>query len=179
MIDGNHASGLVIGILPLIGVIIGSILTWLIQRNEWGRQRRWELRRDAVLDALRGYADLEDALTQLNTAFVSIKGSLTDEAQTALEKKRLDAMLQFQKCCSAYKHAQAIVDLAVGADLAKELSKYFQLAAPLAKRILSTRQSFLGSAQNKQLAERGNMVIVSARKALGIKNAGDLPLPSD
>ena len=36
---------------PLCGVVFGAGLTWLMQRNEWGRQRRWELRRE-----LRGNA---------------------------------------------------------------------------------------------------------------------------
>lgn len=166
-----------IGIGPLIGVVIGSGLTWWIQRNEWGRQRRWELRRDATLDAVRGLADLEESVTNLDNAFTQPQGMPTEEAQTALRNLRLDAMLQFRKHCSAYKRAQIIADLAVGGNLSRDLSKYFLFALPLARQGFKNRKPFLESAaKKKELALRGNAIIMSPREALGIKEAGDLPL---
>ncbi len=86
-------------------------------------------------------------------------------------------MLQFRKHCSAYKRAHIIADLAVGGNLSRDLSKYFQFALPLARQGYINRKSFLESAaKKKELALRGNAVIMSAREALGIKDAGDLPL---
>ena len=162
---------------PLCGVVIGAGLTWWIQRNEWGRQRRWELRRDATLDSIRSLADLEDSVTNLDTAFTQPDGIPTEEARTALQNVRLDAMLQFRKHCSAYKRAHIIADLAVGGNLSGSLSKYFQFALPLVRQGLNNRRPFLESAaKKKELALRGNAVIMSAREALGIKDAGDLPL---
>jgi hypothetical protein len=162
---------------PLSGVVIGAGLTWLIQRNEWGRQRRWELRRDATLDAIRGLADLEDAVTNLDSVFTQPEGTLTEEARTAQQNLQFDAMLQFRKRCSAYKRAHIIADLAVGGNLSGNLSKYFQFALPLAGQGFNNRKTFLNSAaKKKELALRGNAVIMSAREALGIKNASDLPL---
>lgn len=84
MVDTGGASATlqcVAAIGPLCGVVVGAGLTWWIQRNEWGRQRRWELRRDATLDAVRGLADLEDAVTNLDTALTQPEGILTGEAQ--------------------------------------------------------------------------------------------------
>lgn len=180
MIDASGTSAIshylaVIG--PLCGVVLGAGLTWLIQRNEWGRQRRWELRRDATLDAIRGLADLEDAVTNLDNAFTQVEGVPTEEARTAQLNSRRDAMLQFGKCCSAYKRAHIIADLAVGGNLSRNLSKYFQFALPLVPQGLHNRKTFLESAdKKKELALKGNAVIMSAREALGIRNAGDLPL---
>lgn len=163
--------------LPLLGVAIGAGLTWLIQRNEWGRQRRWELRRDATLDAIRGLADLENAVTNLDSAFTQPEGALTAEARAAQQNRQIDAILQFGKCCSAYKRAHIIADLAVGGNLSSNLSKYFQFALPLARQGLYNRKAFLDSAaKKKEFALKGNAVIMSAREALGIRNAGDLPL---
>jgi len=162
---------------PLCGVVVGAGLTWWIQRNEWGRQRRWELRRDATLDAIRGLADLEDSVTNLDNAFTQPEGTPTEEARTAQQNLWLDAILQFGKRCSAYKRAHIIADLAVGGNLSKKLSKYFQFALPLVRQGLNNRKPFLESAAKKtELALRGNAVIMSAREALGIKDAGDLPL---
>jgi len=168
----SHAGG------PLSGVVIGAGLTWLIQRNEWGRQRRWELRRDTTLDAIRGLADLEDAITNLDTKLTQPKGILTEEARTEQQNLQRDAILQFGKCNSAFKRAHIIADLAVGGNLSKNLSNYFQFALPLVCQGLNNRRTFLDSADKKRnLALMGNAVITSAREALKIKDAGDLPLP--
>lgn len=172
MIDLTWISSLT----ALCGVALGCGLTWLVQRNEWGRQRRWELKRDAVLDANRNLADLEDSVGNLNNVFGQPEGILTEEAQIAQRDLRFDAMHQFHKCCSAYSRAHIIADLAVGGKVSKKLSEYFQFALPLVRDGLCNRKSFLDSAsKKKELALRGNAVVISAREALGIKNAGELP----
>jgi hypothetical protein len=161
---------------PLCGVALGAGLTWLIQRNEWGRQRRWELRRDMTLDAVRALADLEDALMDLNTAFQQPKGIPTEEAQVALTSRRFDAMQRFRERSAAYKRANIVIDLSVGGDLSKRLSEYFQLALPHAREVLSRRESYLKTEHRKELALRENAAIMAARDALRIKDAGELPL---
>jgi hypothetical protein len=177
MIATNSVSTFVVSASSLCGVALGSGLTWLVQRNEWGRQRRWDLKRDATLDAIRGLADLEDSVTNLNTAFTQPEGVLTEEAQIAQRNTRLNAVQQFGKCCSSYKRAHIVADLAVGGDVSKKLSEYFQFALPLVREGLLNRRSFLGSVEKrKELALRGNAVVISAREVLGIKDAGELPL---
>jgi hypothetical protein len=161
---------------PLCGVALGASLTWLIQRNEWGRQRRWELRRDTTLDAVRALADLEDALLDLNTAFQQPKGMPTEEAQVALTSRQFDAIQRFKEGSAAYKRAHIVIDLSVGGDLSKRLSDYFQFALPYAKEVLNRRESCLKTEHMKELALRGNAAIMAARDALGIKDAGELPL---
>ncbi len=178
MIDASGTSAtsqylVVIG--PLCGVVIGAGLTWLIQRNEWGRQRRWELRRDAVLDAVRCLSDLEDAVLNLDNALTRPAGEPTEEARTALDSMRIDAYQQLRKCSSAYKRAHIVADLAVGGQVSKTLSAYFQLALKLSLQSVKQNSS-IPSNERKELALRGNAVIISAREALGIKDAGDLPL---
>jgi hypothetical protein len=176
MIDTSWTSNLT----TLCAVAFGSGLTWFFQRNEWGKQRRWELRRDATLDAIRGLADLEDSVANLKKVFTEIEGVLTEEAQIEQRGMRLDAMQQFSKCCSAYKRAHIVADLAVGGDVSKKLSEYFQFALPLVREGLRNRKSFLEAAEKrKELALRGNAVVISAREALGIKDAGDLPSLTD
>jgi hypothetical protein len=170
MIDASSASTIsnVLSLAgPLCGVVLGAGLAWLIQRNEWGRQRRWELRRDTTLDAVRALADLEDALMNVDTAFQQPNGM------------RIDAMQRFSEKSAAYKRAHIVIDLSVSGDLSKRLSEYFQLALPYAREVLSGRGSCLKTEQTKELALRGNAAIMAARDALGIKDAGKLPLLDD
>jgi hypothetical protein len=93
----------------------------------------------------------------------------TDDARAALLNQQHDAMMQFLKCCSAYKRAQVVADLAVGGKVSKALSNYFQFALPIVRDALSKRQNFLENVgTKKELAGRGNAVTISAREALGI-----------
>ncbi len=164
-------------VASLCGVALGSGLSWLFQRSEWGRQRRWELMRDAALDALRCLADLENAITELDSSFAVPLERCSDDTKAALVSKQHDAREQFGKCCSAYRRSQAIVDLAVGGKLAKEFAAYFQFVIPIVLNAMPTRRRFLDNADTKKaLALRGNAVTMSAREALGIKDAGSLPL---
>jgi hypothetical protein len=177
MTDISWISISVIWIGPLCGVAgiaLGSGLTWLIQRNEWGRQRRWELRRDAVLDAIRAHAGLESALVNLNSCLsgclsVSEKG-LTDKTDAEASA----AIQHFRNSRTSFRRAHLIVDLAVGGQLSNAMSGYFLLTGVVSTD-MTHKRGFLDSAKHKELALSGNGVILSARQALGIKDAGDLP----
>jgi hypothetical protein len=167
-------SGVLPYVGPLFGVVVGAGITWFLQRNEWGRQRRWELRRDAVLEAIRAHADLESALVNLNSCLsgylsVSEKG-LTDKTDREVSA----AIQRFRNSRTSFRRAYLIVDLAVGGQLSKAMSAYFLLAGDVSTD-MTHKRSFLDSAKHKELALSGNNVILSARQALGIKDAGDLP----
>lgn len=170
MIDTNW-------IASLCGVALGSGFTWFVQRNEWGRQRRWELKRDAALDALRCLADLKNAITELDSSYAVPLERFTDDVKAAQVSKQRDAREQLGKCCSAYERAQIVADLTTGGKLSRDLSAYFQIAIPIVVKAMPSRRRFLDNADTKKaLALRGNVVTMSAREALGIKGAGDLPL---
>jgi hypothetical protein len=159
---------------PLFGVVVGASITWLLQRNEWGRQRRWELRRDAVLDAIRAHADLESALVNLNSCLsgylsVSEKG-LTDKTDAEPKATIQDS----RKSRASYWRARQIAALAVGGQFSNAMSAYFHLTSTVIKD-MTRQKSFLDSAKCKELELSSNNVILSAREALGIQDAGDLP----
>lgn len=177
MIDTVSSASSISIVWKYAGPLIGVVLGYLISYKVWNRQRQWEMRRDAVLDALRGLADFENALTELDSTFTVPVENCTERAKTALENMQIGAMQQFGKCRSAYKRAHIVADLAVGGQVSKDLSAYFQFAAPLGRDAISKKRNVLESTSTKkELALRGNAVIMSAREALGIKDAGDLPL---
>jgi hypothetical protein len=159
---------------PLFGVAVGASITWFLQRNEWGRQRRWELRRDAVLDAIRAHADLESALVNLNSCLsgylsISAKG-LTDKADAEVSA----AALRFRNSRTSFRRAYLIADLAVGGQFSIAMSAYFRLIGAVSTD-MRRKRSFLDNAKYEQLVLSGNSVILSARQALGITDAGDPP----
>ena len=153
---------------PLIGVGFG----YLISNKVWGWQKRWELRRDAVLDAIRSLADLESALVNLNSClrvYISIpENKLTDKTNAEVSA----ASQRFRGSRTSFWCAHRIADLAVGGQFSNALSAYFRSTGAVSKDLDQKR--FLDGAKYKELALRGNDVILSARQALKIKDAGDL-----
>jgi hypothetical protein len=68
--------------------------------------------------------------------------------------------------------------MAVGGQLSKAMSAYFLLTSAVRKG-MTPQKSFLDSERYRELTLSGNDVILSARQALGIKDAGDLPRLDD
>jgi hypothetical protein len=175
----SGSAPIVANVLPylgsLFGVVVGASLTWLLHRNEWGRQRRWELRRDVVLDAVRALADLDGSVGEVHRWSHPPTGNLTKEAEDAFNGEKIGAMKLFDQCSSSYQRAHTVADLVIGGNLSRSISGYFQFALPLVRNMLLGRSSFDKNAQ-KDLAKLHNSVILSAREALGIKDTGDLPV---
>jgi hypothetical protein len=145
-----------------------------ISDDVWDRQRQWELKRDAIQDAIRAHADLESALINLNSGLsgylsASEKG-LTDKTDAEVSA----AIQRFRNSRTSFRRAHLIADLAVGGQFSNAMSAYFLLTGVVSTDMTHNR-SFLDSAKYKELESSGNSVILSARQALGIKDAGDLP----
>jgi hypothetical protein len=145
-----------------------------ISDDVWDRQKQWELRRDAVLGAVRAFAGLESELVSLNSALsVSEKGR-TDEADAELKA----AFQRFRDSRTSFLHAFRIADLAVGGQLPNTMYAYFHLTGAVSTD-MTRKKCFLDGAKSEELALSGKNLILSARQALGIKDAGDLSRPDD
>jgi C4-dicarboxylate-specific signal transduction histidine kinase len=175
MIESGFQSVLIGAVGPLIGVVVGSVLTWRVQRNEWDRQRQWELKRDVVFDVVRAMADLDGTVTEFCVAFSSPSGNLTEDAETALKNMKIEAIKRSVQCSSTYGRAHTVADLAIGGKLSRAASAYFRSALLLIKTVQSN-PNFVYSQAQKELAKLHNAVIISAREALGIRGADDLPV---
>jgi len=160
-------------LVPVLTVLVSVGVGAFISDKSWNRQRQWEMKHDAVLDAIRAQADLESALVNLNSCLsgylsVSEKG-LADRTDAEVSA----ASQGFRSSRTSFWRAHRIADLAVGGQFSNAMSVYFLLTGAVCKDMTS-QMSFLDSARSKELALRGNDVILSARQALGIKDAGDL-----
>lgn len=145
-----------------------------ISDDAWDRQRQWELRRDVVLDSVRALADLDGAVREFHVAWSGPAGNPTKEAEDALKSMKIEAIKSFQRCSSSYQRAHTIADVAIGGKLSRSISGYFQFALPLVGGMQSGQITDRDS--QKGLAKLHNEVILSAREALRINEAGDLPV---
>ena len=104
-----------------------------INDDVWGKQRQWEMRRDAVYDAWRTLRKLETALIKLRSAFLPPIPDSEVLKNSALSL-RYQAAAQFDACNTKYDHAKDLADLVVGKALPRYLSAYFQQVGPLPKK---------------------------------------------
>ena len=124
-----------------------------ISDKVWDRQKQWELRRDAVSDSVR-------ALTDLDSAIVSMSRNNNEDAKE-----------NFYQCNSIYLRSMKMVDLVVGGKLSKYLSEYHVCIV-----YLMQEKHIIDREIQERLKKSEKQVILSAREALGINNAGDLPV---
>lgn len=150
---------------PLLGVGFGYLISYKV----WNRQRQWELKRDAVLEAIRAHADLEYALFNLNSWLSIPKESYTDKTDAELSA----AAQNFRSSRYLYRRAHLIADLAVGGQFFNDMSAYFLLIGTVSNDMTS-QKILLDHAKKEKLALGTKAVILSARQALGIKDAGEL-----
>jgi hypothetical protein len=144
-----------------------------ISDDVWDRQKQWEMKRDAVLEAIRAHADLEAALVNLNSC---LSGCLSVSAKEHADKTAADlsaAVKGFRSSRTSFMRAYHIADMAVGGQFSNTMSEYFRLTGAVSTDMTHSR-SVLDSTKSKELALSGKNVILSARQALGIKDAGDL-----
>ena len=140
-----------------------------ISDKVWDRQKQWELKRDVIQDAIRAYADLESRLVELNSWLATSEENLTDKTDSELSA----AIQDFRSSRTSFRHAYLIADLAVGGRFSITMSAYLLMTGTIIDDV-KLKKSFLTSAQNREFALAGKNLILSARQALGIKDAGDL-----
>jgi hypothetical protein len=173
MIDSAVTSSVIVAVVSLVGIGVNSLIAWRNQSKEWDRQRQRELRRDAVIDAIRAHTDLGAALVNLNSCLSGYLSQpemkLTDKINTQVS----EACQRFRDSRTSFMRAYHIANLTIGGQFSNSLSAYFLLTGCVSND-MRRNKSFLDSAKSKKLALSSNYVILSARQALGIKDADDL-----
>jgi hypothetical protein len=131
-----------------------------ISDEVWDRQRQWEMKRDAVSDALRTLRELETSLISLHSVFSH------PMVENAL---RIQSAAQFDACNTKYLHAKDFADLVVGKELPKHLAAYFQQVGAIAQEVLKGNPAYFTSERKSKLAEKYNKIAQEARKELNIQ----------
>jgi uncharacterized membrane-anchored protein YhcB (DUF1043 family) len=143
-----------------------------ISDDVWDRQKQWEMRRDSIFDAVRVLTIFDNALIKLNSTF-SIK--VNENSDTAARRDQLigEAYLRYAECCSDYQCANRILDLVVGGKVSNNFRNYFQFTASLVQNMNNDQRFLASPGTTKELEEKSDAFIQSAREVLGIKDADE------
>jgi hypothetical protein len=133
-----------------------------ISSDVWDRQKRWELRRDAVIDALQKMGAIEEALWKLRNVHVAAS---QDNDPTRFSEHRVKALESFNAARDQLDRSCLTVCLVCGENLRDELLVFSKYANNLAK---DTHQgqpdAFL--VWHDDFVDRSNAIMESMRSAL-------------
>jgi hypothetical protein len=162
-------------LVPALTTLIGVALGAYISGKSWNRQRQWEMRRDAVFEAVRALGELEYALVDLHSIYsfpCSIPTSELKDLKTYTLSKRLEKREKFDSCNAKINGAMFLTDMVVGEMLGKALCDCVNEMRSIVLKILKGDTAYFMRSESKEaLAHKIKAVNVAARKELKLVNA--------
>jgi len=138
-----------------------------ISSDVWDRQKHWELKRDALFEAMREAATLQEKLTAMHGYYQTEKTRVGD-ATPERKKKQVEVFVEFNKATDRFGQTIMVVGLVSGSGLQRELLLLAALAETLADKITSGQpDAFLTSME--EWTVRLREITAAMRKELGIQ----------
>lgn len=135
----------------------------------WDRQKRWEMRREAVFEMTRKIAGVDDALTSLHSMY-QYYAALAETQQlvdsTAKAKDLRDVSVKWGKAADAYDETLTLMTIVGSRNVYQSLRDLLIFMRRLVPGIQQNPQHYLDSAP--ELAKRLKNVQELLRKELGV-----------
>jgi hypothetical protein len=137
-----------------------------ISDEVWDRQKQWEMKRDAALEAVRAMKELELELVGLRSAQLTIQHFATPGAMG----QRKDSLSSFVASSLKFYCSIFVSDLCVGVDFGSRLLAYMEAVDSIAKEFQEGNPEFCTSEKFREVLNLSNEVLEVARKKLNIKS---------
>src|SRR5260370_24671306 len=139
-----------------------------ISSDMWDRQRRWELKREVLLEATRTLADVEDGLHTLDSLFqVEHKeGKKTDDLGWMQLKH--DKMVKWSKASTAFDEARLLVLIAGEKATSQAFEEFGRLINFVAAKITPGNDLEIYKKSTDDRLKKRLAVQAAVRKELGI-----------
>jgi hypothetical protein len=106
-----------------------------ISDDVWDRQKRWELKRDLLIDMVRKTIAMQVALQRLYAVRLTNKDSSDTENPTRLEATH-KATAEFNDAVTEYDQGKLLVDLVCGLEVKRALLYYEKLISDSAQAVI-------------------------------------------
>jgi hypothetical protein len=135
-----------------------------ISHETWGQQKQWELKREAIFEAIRKTAKVKDALTNLHALYVTEK-----QSEAAGNPPRLDARLEatrrWNEAGDEFDQAALLVSLTCGEEATNALENFGLFIRTIVQEIMAGRpESFMDSL--KVFVVKRNTITLAMRKEI-------------
>ena len=131
----------------------------------WDRQKRWELKRDTLIEAANKVAAAKDTLVQLHTIHLPLTVTDTQESPTRTAK-RIEISAAWFAATNELARILVVASMACGAEMRTALADFTMFANDLAVEIIDGHPEVLMTRKG-DLAIRYNAVTNAMRKEIG------------
>jgi hypothetical protein len=139
-----------------------------ISGEVWDRQKRWELRRDLLLDAVKKTGELNDALTSFHAVCMTEK-MMQSMGKARSDEKKVEAGETFGKAANDFDRAISLVRLICEDEAIKGFHAFGLMSRLLYQEMAGGNpEAFLQ--KTKEYVEKQKTVTAAIRKELGIDN---------
>jgi len=141
-----------------------------ISEGVWNRQKRWELKRDVVFDAVKNLAHVNQALMKLD-ATVRAKQRPDEASWTKFVDDTQDAWIQIS---ADYDKAVGLVALVCETETYKAFSEFQITVTKIASSLVRKTDTEIFVKSQAELGQRWVAAMNAARKELGIDDGRDV-----
>lgn len=136
-----------------------------ISDEYWNRQKRWELKRDLLIEMLKKTATLQDALQKLHAVRLTSKESGDPENPLRAEAT-YKALAGYNTALAEYNQAKLVVDLVCGLEVKRALLYYEKSVSDTGQVVNAGDMSAFGRTQ-KEILTREAAIVNAVRDELG------------
>lgn len=140
-----------------------------ITSDLWDRQKRWELKREVLIETTKRIAVARTALTHLCAIYTTEKAS-KDKGRPERPEKRIEVGAEWTKAANELDEATSLVALACGDDVQKAVQAFAIFTGDLAEEITQGRPEALTSSA-KELVSKANAVSAAMRSEMRIESS--------
>lgn len=133
-----------------------------ISNEMWERQKRWEIKRDGIVEAIKELASVEDSLRAMYILFLISQKAGEPDSQQMVQQKT-DAIIRWNQASLAFQRAKLLASIACGS----EVNLQFGLTAGVLQAIASdVMAGEIGAytTRSQQIAEEITTLVTAIRK---------------
>lgn len=139
-----------------------------ITSDLWDKQKRWELKREVLIETTKRIARAKTALTHLCAVYTTEKAA-QEKGRPARMEKRIEVGAEWTLAANELDEATSLVALACGPEVQKAVTAFAVFTGGLAEEITQVRpEAFMTSA--KELVSKADGVKTAMRSEMGIEN---------
>jgi hypothetical protein len=138
-----------------------------ISDDVWDRQKRWELKRDLLLDAIKKIAGVRENLTRLHAIYLTNIRS-TNPEMLELEVRRTGVGTKWIEAIERLDEIVFLAELACDGGTVAALADFDMFARHISLEIMQGRPEIFDTSVN-ELAAKLNAIRAAMRKEIGIR----------
>ena len=139
-----------------------------ISSQVWDRQKRWELKRDTLLQAARRMADTQSAILKLEALLKVETENARKGTPSDLTQRQTEALARWSSASAAADETALLVGVVCGRDAGQLFNNLNSIGEHTVKRILEKDTSAYGEAC-AEIGARADQVRAFIRRELGTK----------